>query len=64
MNKVKLINGVFIGVTVGYTTFMLLNDKSDELVHEGGMLQAFTVGAGQMGLAIAAGVMAAKTVVK
>ena len=64
MNTFKLIFKVFVGATVSYTTFKLLAEKADELLDDGGMLGAFTVGAGQMGLAIAAGLIAAEAITK
>ena len=59
MNVVKIVTGILAGASVGYTTYRLLEEKTDELVEDGGMINAFIVGAGHMGLSITAGVIAA-----
>lgn len=60
METFRVIYKVLAGVAVGYTVHKLLEDKSNKLVHDGGGLNAFTVGAGQMGISMTVGCIAAR----
>ena len=55
---------MFVAGSAGYTTYKLLDKKADELVQEGGVLNAFIIGAGQMAISIAVGVKAAQAIGK
>ena len=56
---------VLAGGSAMYTTYKLLDDKTDEIViKDGNMLGAFTIGAGQMALSMAVGVAVAATLTK
>ena len=59
MNKIKMGLRVLTAIAVCYTTQQMLEKKADELLDNGGMLNAFTIGVGQMGLSITAGMVAA-----
>ena len=60
METFKIMYKLFAGVTVFYTVHQLLEDKANELVDEGGIVNAFAVGAGQAGISMAAGTIAAR----
>ena len=62
MNKFTMVYRVLTAVSVTYTTYKLLDEKTNELLHDGGVLSACTIGAGQMGISIAAGLLAATTI--
>ena len=56
---------IFAGGSAMYTTYRLLDKKTDELVIENeSILGAFTIGAGQMALSMAVGVAVAMTLTK
>ena len=56
---------IFAGGSAMYTTYKLLDKKTDELVIEDeSILGAFTIGAGQMALSMAVGVAVAMTLTK
>ena len=56
---------IFAGGSAMYTTYRLLDKKTDELVIEDeSILGAFTIGAGQMALSMAVGVAVAMTLTK
>lgn len=62
MNNENLLNGaslacsIFTGISAGYYVYKATNEKADELVCNGGVVNAFFIGAGQMALAVGAGV--------
>ena len=64
--KIDIILGykMFVASSAAYTTHKLLDKKADELVQEGGGLNAFIIGAGQMAISIAVGVEAAQAIGK
>lgn len=65
MNKNRIwIYKMYVGGCVAYTTNKLLDKKTDELLPEGGALNAFLLGAGQAGISIAVGLKAAETIAK
>ena len=49
---------IFAGVSTGYFVYKATEEKTRELVYEGNMLTAFTIGAGQTYLALMAGQIA------
>ena len=56
---------IFAGGSAMYTTYKLLDKKTDEIVIEDeSILGAFTIGAGQMALSMAVGVAVAMTLTK
>lgn len=55
---------MFVAGSAAYTTNKLLDKKTDELIQEGGALNAFLIGAGQMAISIAVGVKVAKAIGK
>lgn len=57
-----LVCKMFVAGAAGYTTNKLLDKKADELIQEGGVLNAFLMGAGQMAISIAVGVKVARTI--
>ena len=57
--------GIFAGGSAMYTTYRLLDKKTDELVIEDeSILGAFTIGAGQMALSMAVGIGVAVALTK
>ncbi len=57
---------MFAGGTAMYTTYRLLEKKTEELVLDGNesILVAFTIGAGQMAISMAVGIGVAMAVTK
>ena len=56
---------IFAGGSAMYTTYKLLDKKTDEIVIEdGSMLGAFVIGAGQMAISMAVGVAVAAALTK
>ena len=60
METFRTMYKLFAGIAVGYTVHRLLEDKANELVEDGGIVNAFAIGAGQMGIAMTAGHVAAR----
>ena len=57
---------IFAGGSAMYTTYRLLEKKTEELVLDGNesILNAFTIGAGQMAISMAVGIGVAMAVTK
>ena len=61
MNNENLVNGaglvgsIFTGFSAGYYVYKATNEKANELVRNGGVVNAFFIGAGQTALAVGAG---------
>ena len=55
---------IVAGVSAGYVAFRVLDEKCTGLVDDGGAVDAFTVGAGHMGLSMTTGIIVAKTLGK
>lgn len=55
---------MYVCVCVAYTTNKLLDKKTDELLPDGGAVNAFLIGGGQAGISIAVGLKAAETIAK
>lgn len=67
MNGFKIFNDVykvFTGVAAGYLAMKLLDEKTDDLLLDGGGANAFMIGAGQGAISMAVGVAVAKTIEK
>lgn len=57
--KVVLIGfKIFSGIAAGYFVYKAVNEKADELAQDGGMLNAFMIGAGETAVVTAAGALA------
>lgn len=62
MDKVIKIYKVMVGVSAFYVTSRLLDKKTDELVEDGSIPNAFLIGAGQSAISMAVGIKAATIV--
>ena len=54
----NLVNSVAVGISVGYLVYKAIDDKTNDLVREGGSLNAFALGYGQGALAATVGMAA------
>lgn len=59
MKKVRIIYKYWVGISSGYMTYKLLKRKTDELVEDGGVMNACTLGAGEAGVSMAVGIVVA-----
>lgn len=64
IEEIKNIYKIWAGVSAWYVAYRLLDEKCNDLVADGNVLNAFTLGAGQMGLSMTAGVIVAETLGK
>lgn len=55
LNGASLACSIFTGVSAAYYVYKATNEKADELVRNGGVVNAFFIGAGQVALSMAAG---------
>lgn len=53
---------LWAGVSTGYFVYKITEEKARELAQKGNILNAFTIGAGQMGLSLIAGQLAFWTI--
>jgi hypothetical protein len=60
--KAKMVYQTILGGAAAYTTFKLLDKKADELVTEGGVINALAVGAGQQSISSTVGLIVAYTI--
>ena len=58
LNAIRIGYKLLVGVSVGYFVLKATDKKADELVEEGGMINAAAVGLGQSALAAVAGTVA------
>lgn len=62
IKKVRIVYKWWVGISSGYVAYKLLSKKTDELVPDGGALNAFTLGAGEAGVSMAVGIVVATIV--
>ena len=55
VNGASLVGSIFTGISAGYYVYKATEEKADELVRNGGVVNAFFIGAGQVALAFGAG---------
>ena len=55
LNGAGLVGSIFTGISAGYYVYKATNEKANELVRNGGVVNAFFIGAGQTALAVGAG---------
>lgn len=58
-NGLLIVGRILIGATVSYGVYKMLDEKTNELIEEGGVVNAVTVGAAQGLISTATGALVA-----
>lgn len=62
LNAIMIGYKLFAGVSAGYFVMKATDKKAEEMIEDGGIVNAFVVGAGQGALAMAAGAVVASVI--
>lgn len=58
-NGLLIVGRCLIGATVAYGVYKMLDEKTDELIEDGGVVNAFAIGAAQGAISAATGALVA-----